>query len=63
MAAGSAASIPLLIGTNRDESAFFVLGSPKLMGLTMDGLRQWVRRVTPDDEVGGPGGVRRAGRP
>ena len=50
VAAGSASSIPLLIGTNRDESAFFVLGSPKLMGLTMDGLRHWVRRVTPDDE-------------
>ena len=49
--AGSAASIPLLIGTNRDESAFFVLGSPKLMGLSMDGLRSWVRRVTPDDEA------------
>jgi para-nitrobenzyl esterase len=50
VAAGSASSIPLLIGTNRDESAFFVLGSPKLMGLTLDGLRHWVRRVTPDDE-------------
>ncbi len=49
VAAGSAASIPLLIGTNRDESAFFVLGSPKLMGLSMDGLRHWVGRVTPDD--------------
>ena len=51
VAGGSAASIPLLIGTNRDESAFFVLGSPKLMGLTMDGLRHWVGRVTPDDEA------------
>ena len=49
VAAGCAASIPLLVGTNRDESAFFVLGSPKLMGLAMDGLRHWVRRVTPDD--------------
>ena len=51
VAAGSAASVPLLIGTNRDESAFFVLGSQKLMGLSMDGLAQWVRRVTPDDEA------------
>jgi len=51
VAAGSAASVPLLIGTNRDESAFFVLGSPKLMNLSMDGLRHWVRRVAPDDEA------------
>jgi para-nitrobenzyl esterase len=51
VAGGSAASVPLLIGTNRDESAFFVVGSPKLMGLTMVGLRHWVRRITPDDEA------------
>ncbi len=52
VAAGSASSIPLLIGTTRDESTFFALGSPKLMNLTMDGLRHWMRRVTPDDEAG-----------
>ena len=51
VAAGSASSIPLLIGTTRDESAFFALGSPKLMNLTMDGLRHWMRRVTPDDDA------------
>jgi len=48
VAAGSASAVPLLVGTNRDESAFFVLGSPKLRELTMDGLRHWVRRVAPD---------------
>jgi para-nitrobenzyl esterase len=48
VAAGSASEVPLLIGTNRDESAFFALGSPKLMSLDDDGLRRWMRRATPD---------------
>ena len=47
MAAGSASAIPLLIGTTRDESAFFAVGSPKLCSWTTDGLRRWMRRVTP----------------
>jgi para-nitrobenzyl esterase len=51
VAAGSASSIPLLVGTTRDESAFFALGNPKLMHLTMSGLHHWMRRVTPDDEA------------
>ena len=50
VAAGSSASVPLLIGTTRDESAFFALGSPKLMSLEMEGLRRWMRRITPDPE-------------
>ena len=50
VAAGSSAKVPLLIGTNRDESAFFALGSPKLMSLDLDGLRRWMRRITPDQE-------------
>ena len=50
VAAGSGAKVPLLIGTNRDESAFFALGSPKLMSLDLEGLRRWMRRITPDHE-------------
>ena len=50
VAAGSAASVPLLIGTTRDESAFFALGSPKLMSLDLEGLRRWTRRITPDPD-------------
>ena len=49
VAAGSSATVPLLIGTNRDESAFFALGDPKIASLTMDGLRRWMRRITHDD--------------
>jgi para-nitrobenzyl esterase len=48
VAGGSASDVPLLIGTNRDESAFFALGSPKLMSLDLEGLRRWMRRATPD---------------
>ncbi|MEI7858193.1 MAG: carboxylesterase family protein [Acidimicrobiales bacterium] len=51
VASGSSAQVPLLIGTTRDESAFFVLGSPKLMSLDMEGLRHWMRRVDPDPEA------------
>ncbi len=48
VAAGAAAGIPLLIGTTRDESAFFLLGSPALLSLDDEGLRRWMRRVSPD---------------
>lgn len=48
VASGAARGIPLMIGSTRDESAFFALGNPKLMSLDMDGLRHWMRRVTPD---------------
>jgi len=48
VAAGSASDIPLLIGTTRDESALFALGSPKLMSLDADGLSRWMRRATHD---------------
>lgn len=51
VAAGSASHVPLLIGTTRDESAFFAMGNPTLMGLDEDGLRRWMRRVTPDAAV------------
>ncbi len=55
VAAGASSGVPLLIGTTRDESAFFALGSPALRSLDLEGLRRWMRRVTPDptaaDEV------------
>ena len=45
---GSAADVPLMIGTTRDESAFFVVGNPKLSSLDEDGLAHWLRRLSPD---------------
>jgi para-nitrobenzyl esterase len=51
VSAGSAAGVPLLIGTTRDESTFFALGSPKVMSLDHEGLRRWMRRITPDQEA------------
>ncbi len=45
---GAASQVPLLIGTNRDESAFFTVGSPALMSLDDDGLLRWMRHVTHD---------------
>lgn len=51
VAAGSAAGVPLLVGTTRDESAFFALGNEMLRTLDVGGLRRWMRRVTPDAEV------------
>jgi len=48
VATGASSGVPLLIGTTRDESAFFALGSPALQSLDPDGLRRWMRRVTPD---------------
>jgi para-nitrobenzyl esterase len=53
VAHGSVAGVPLLIGTNRDESAFFALGNPALSSLDEAGLRRWVRRITPGTQVGG----------
>jgi para-nitrobenzyl esterase len=48
VAAGSASGVPLLIGTTRDEMAFFTLGDPALSALDHDGLRRWLRRLTGD---------------
>jgi para-nitrobenzyl esterase len=50
VAAGSVSEVPLLIGTTRDESAFFTVGNPSLAALDEDGLRRWTRRLTPDAE-------------
>jgi para-nitrobenzyl esterase len=38
VAAGTAANVPLLIGTNRDECTFFTLGDAAVAGLDDDGL-------------------------
>ncbi len=51
VAAGSVADVPLLIGTNRDEMTFFTFGNPALNALDLDGLRHWMRRLTPDPEA------------
>jgi len=50
VAAGSAADVPLLIGTNRDEASFFAAGSPELRQLDEEGLRWWTSLVAPDAE-------------
>ena len=51
VAGGSAADVPLLIGTNRDEMSFFTFGNPALNALDLDGLRRWMRRLSPDPEA------------
>ena len=48
VATGSVADVPLLIGTTRDESAFFTVGNATLASLDDDGLVRWTRRLTPD---------------
>jgi para-nitrobenzyl esterase len=50
VASGSSAGVPLLIGTTRDESAFFTVGNPVLASLDEPGLLRWMRRLTPDPE-------------
>ena len=51
VATGSAAEVPLMIGTTRDEMAFFTVGDPALNALDHQGLRRWMRRLSPDPEV------------
>jgi para-nitrobenzyl esterase len=53
VANGSAAEVPLLLGTNRDESAFFAIGNAALSSLDDEGLRRWVRRLVPEGSSGG----------
>ena len=48
VATGSVADVPLLIGTTRDESAFFTVGNATLATLDHAGLVRWTRRLTPD---------------
>jgi len=46
VAAGAVADVPLLVGTNRDEAAFFAVGVPQIANLDDDGLVRWVERAT-----------------
>ncbi|MHB1584665.1 MAG: carboxylesterase/lipase family protein [Acidimicrobiales bacterium] len=47
VAAGHAADVPLLIGTNRDELSFFVLSDPEWAAMDDERLLRWVRRSAP----------------
>ncbi len=51
VASGSSSGVPLLIGTNRDESSFFTVANPVLSSLDDRGLRGWMRRLTDDASV------------
>jgi para-nitrobenzyl esterase len=51
IAAGAASGVPLLIGTTRDETAFFTVGAPALAALDEEGLRRWMGRLSPDADV------------
>lgn len=53
VALGSAASVPLLIGTNRDELSFFGLGRPDFAEIDEVGLEAWFAAAAP----GAPSGV------
>ncbi len=46
IAAGAVADVPLMVGTNRDEAAFFAVGVPQISHLDDDGLVRWVERAT-----------------
>ena len=50
---GSASQVPLLIGTTRDEAAFFAVGNAKLNSLDEDGLLRWVTRVIREPDAAG----------
>jgi para-nitrobenzyl esterase len=50
VADGASADVPLLIGTNRDEAAFFALGLPAVNALDQAGLQRWVQRIVPSAE-------------
>jgi para-nitrobenzyl esterase len=50
VADGAASDIPLLIGTNRDEAAFFAVALPAVNGLDEPGLQRWVERIVPTPE-------------
>ena len=50
IASGSAAGVPLLVGTNRDEWNLFLLADPKARALDEEGLlRRYARSLGPDE--------------
>ncbi len=50
VAEGASSGVPLLIGTNRDEAAFFAVALPAVNALDDAGLLRWVERVVPSSE-------------
>jgi para-nitrobenzyl esterase len=48
VAAGAAAGVDLMIGTNRDELTLFGLGNPALFAMDEAGLERWVGNSVPD---------------
>jgi para-nitrobenzyl esterase len=48
VASGSAADVPLLLGTTRDEWSLFAIANPGFASLDDDRLRRWVQRILPE---------------
>ena len=48
VAEGRVSSVPLLIGTNRDELSMMGLGDPRITGIDLDGVLAWTRHAFPD---------------
>ena len=59
-AAGRAARVPLLVGTNRDEWKFYALGDPKARALDEAGLLRRFERLLPGRDPAGRGWAARA---
>ncbi len=51
VADGTSAHVPVLIGTNGDEAAFFGVALPAVNGLDQPGLRRWVERIVPSEDA------------
>jgi para-nitrobenzyl esterase len=51
VADGASADVPLLIGTNRDEAAFFAVALPAVNALDEPGLQRWVQRIVPSERA------------
>ena len=47
VADGASAHVPVMIGTNRDEAAFFAVALPAVHALDQPGLQRWVQRIMP----------------
>jgi len=63
IAGGSSAGVPLMVGTTRDEAAFFAVGLPELSKLDDAGVARWVTRAgAPPREAPGLVAAYRAAR-
>lgn len=51
VAGGASADVPLMIGTNRDEAAFFAVALPAVNALDHAGLQHWVQRIVPSEDA------------